>query len=92
MPVTKYYLDGLELTVYQKSYLVEVRYSESVLRDAEHDLSELPGWIFSPRLAIWLMAEGDSLHARAVQGDAIRNEMMARRGLGGAAMEQAAVA
>jgi hypothetical protein len=82
MPLQKYYIDGLELTLHESNFLVEVRHSESVVRDAEHSVTELPEWIFSPRLAIWLMADGETIRVRALQGEAVRKEMTERWGAG----------
>ncbi len=92
MQTEKYYLDGLELTLDQELFLVEVQYSDSLVRDAEHSVSQLPEWIFTPQLGIWLTRDGASIQERAIQGEAIRREMMRRWGVQETSEREPAVA
>jgi hypothetical protein len=77
----RYYLNGLILTVWPDSYLVEVRTTENAPL-ALHTLRDLPEWALRSRLAIWLTEGREPIRERAISGERIR-----RRLTGGAEQE-----
>jgi hypothetical protein len=78
-PVSKlvrYYISGLELSVYPAAYLVEVRNAgkESPSRD---QLSDLPEWVLRSHETIWLADEPAPIYNRAIKGDSIKKQLLA---------------
>ena len=71
----RFYLHGLILTVYDSTYLVEVENAHGEAPE-ENRLSDLPGWVFDSRNAIWLAVENAPLSRRAADGELIRMELM----------------
>ena len=70
-----YYLNGLMLRVYPKSYLVEVRPVED-LNIEQHSIHDLPEWVLGSRRTIWLTLENASMMHRAQHGDAFRKALL----------------
>jgi hypothetical protein len=43
----------------------------------EHQLTDLPDWMFQSRSAIWLADGDNSLHDRALAGEEIKRKLLA---------------
>lgn len=72
---TEYHVKGWSLQVSNKAFVVQVR--ETVHQHMQHQLTDLPDWMFHSPNAIWF-ADGDSsLYDRALAGEEIKKKLLA---------------
>lgn len=72
--VLRFHVDTFELTVDNVSYTVAVREDPNSVA-ADNTCSELPGWVFQSKHAIWLAEENASLYERAAKGERIKERL-----------------
>ncbi|HEY7160305.1 MAG TPA: hypothetical protein VH815_03560 [Acidobacteriota bacterium] len=70
----EYHIKGLVLQVSTKGLVVHVH--ETMHQDDQHQLTDLPEWMFHSRNAIWF-ADGESMHGRALAGEEIKKKLLA---------------
>jgi hypothetical protein len=71
----EYHIKGLLLQVSNKGLVVQVR--EAMQQHNQHQLADLPDWMFHSPNAIWLAAGESSMYDRALAGEEIKKKLMA---------------
>jgi hypothetical protein len=71
---TKFYIGRLKLEVIDDAYLVEVSFVDNPPR--QDKLIDLPEWTLSSKNAIWFFHENQPIHARAMHGERIKEELV----------------
>ncbi|MCI0612822.1 hypothetical protein L0244_07515 [bacterium] len=75
MKSAEYHIKGLLLQVSNKGLVVQVR--ETMQQPNQHQLTDLPDWMFHSRNAIWLAAGESSMYDRALAGEEIKKKLLA---------------
>jgi hypothetical protein len=71
----EYHINGLILQVSKKGLVVQVR--QTIYQRDQHQLTDLPDWMFHSPKAIWLAAGESSMYDRALAGEEIKKKLMA---------------
>ena len=72
---SEYHIKGLLLQVSNKGLVVQVR--ETMQQSNQHQLTDLPDWMFHSPNAIWLASGENSMYDRALAGEEIKRRLMA---------------
>ena len=75
MKSAEYHIKGLILQVSKKGLVVQVH--EATQQYNQHQLTDLPDWMFHSPNAIWLAAGESSMYDRAIAGEEIKKKLMA---------------
>ena len=72
---TEYHIKDLLLQVSNKGLVVQVH--ETTQQPNQHQLTDLPDWMFHSPSAIWLADGHSSMYDRALAGEEIKKKLLA---------------
>lgn len=72
---TEYHVKKWILQVSNRAFVVQVR--ETVQQNKQHQLTDLPSWMFHSPNAIWFADGFSSLYDRALAGEEIKKKLLA---------------
>ncbi len=72
---TEYHIKGLILQVSKKGLVGQVR--QTICQHDQHQLTDLPDWMFHSPSAIWLAEGNSSMYDRALAGEEIKKRLLA---------------